>query len=247
MPLPTPKGSESKDEFISRCVVDLENKGEGSSNDQRVAICISQWEEQMNLPIFSLQINEEIDNETGVSTVSIVREPAIELPAQFLNKDDKEKKIDFEVENEEERIITGPIILADKPIYRNNENFGEHYIVFDKDTIKKIMQKFFRKGYQSSTNLEHNELLRMEGITMYESYQVDRKKGIMPPTGYEEVENGSWFGIFKVFNEEVWDLVKKGDFTGFSIEVIPSHYESIEMKEEKLMKEINELLNNINL
>ena len=44
MPLPTPKDGESKNDFIGRCVSTLHNKDEFDSNDQRVAVCYSQWE-----------------------------------------------------------------------------------------------------------------------------------------------------------------------------------------------------------
>ncbi len=41
----------------------------------------------------------------------------------------------FEIQDEEERIISGALMLADTPIYRNDAN-GEYYVVFTKDTIK---------------------------------------------------------------------------------------------------------------
>jgi hypothetical protein len=43
MPLPTPNKGESQDDFISRCAgSDVMNK-EFPDNDQRVAVCYSQW------------------------------------------------------------------------------------------------------------------------------------------------------------------------------------------------------------
>jgi len=44
-PLPTPNEDETEDDFISRCVSALNDAGEGEDNDQRVAMCYSQWEE----------------------------------------------------------------------------------------------------------------------------------------------------------------------------------------------------------
>lgn len=51
---------------------------------------------------------------------------------------------------------------------------------------------------------------------MFESYIIDKARGINPPIGYEDVTDGSWFGSFKVENEEVWENRKA--FTGFSVE-----------------------------
>lgn len=44
MPIPTPKPTEEKNEFLTRCVHDHTMVTEYSNPMQRVAICISQWE-----------------------------------------------------------------------------------------------------------------------------------------------------------------------------------------------------------
>jgi len=44
MPLPKPNGSESRDDFVSRCVGDDKVSTEFPDVDQRVAVCISQYE-----------------------------------------------------------------------------------------------------------------------------------------------------------------------------------------------------------
>ena len=38
-----PKAGEKQQEFVSRCIADLTNKGEGKDKDQRAAICYSSW------------------------------------------------------------------------------------------------------------------------------------------------------------------------------------------------------------
>ena len=123
----------------------------------------------------------------------------------------------FAIQSEEERIISGPLMLADTPIYRNDDN-GEYYVVFTKDTIKKIAQRFFKKGYQSNVNLMHDQGNLTEGMTMFESWIKDDKRGIKAMKGFEDVPDGSWFGSFKVDNDEVWQMVKDGKVRGFSVE-----------------------------
>ena len=44
MPLPSPNDKEKRSDFISRCVTDLSGKEEFEGNEQRVAVCISQFE-----------------------------------------------------------------------------------------------------------------------------------------------------------------------------------------------------------
>ena len=146
----------------------------------------------------------------------------------------------FAIQDEEERIITGALMLADTPIYRNDGN-GEYYVVFTKDTIKKIAQKYFKKGYQNNVNLQHDSGQVKEGITMFESWIVDEKRGVKPMKGFEDVKDGSWFGSFKVENDDVWQMIKEGKVKGFSVEGI-FNYIKDKTKEEKMMEDIIEIL-----
>jgi hypothetical protein len=149
----------------------------------------------------------------------------------------------FAIQDEEERIITGALMLADTPIYRNDGN-GEYYVVFSKDTIKKIAQKYFKKGYQNNVNLMHDSGQVMDGVTMFESWIVDEKRGVKPMKGFEDVNDGSWFGSFKVENDDVWNMVKDGKIRGFSVEGI-FNYSKPMSKEEKMMEDIISILKQI--
>lgn len=44
MPLPSPKPTEDRSEFISRCVRDKVTKSEFPDMRQRVAVCVQQYE-----------------------------------------------------------------------------------------------------------------------------------------------------------------------------------------------------------
>lgn len=147
----------------------------------------------------------------------------------------------FQVVNEEERIISGPLMLADMLIYRNNEQFGEHYVKFSADTIKAIAIKFSKKKYMSNVNLMHDKNKVVDGVTMFESFIVDKKRGIMPMAGFEDVADGSWFGSFYVENPKVWDKIKSGELKGFSVEGI-FDYESTLTPEEDALNKIAKLL-----
>jgi hypothetical protein len=43
MPLPTPKPTENQKDFIQRCVTDSTMKAEYPREDQRLAVCYTQW------------------------------------------------------------------------------------------------------------------------------------------------------------------------------------------------------------
>ena len=149
---------------------------------------------------------------------------------------------------EDEQIITGALMLADKPIYRNDEN-GEYYVVFGKDTIKKIAQKFFTKGYQSNVNLMHDSGQRLDGLTMFESWITDEKRGVKAMKGFEDVPEGSWFGSFKVNNPDVWQMVKEGKVKGFSVEGLfqmkPTEKQDINKVAENMWSQIQDILSQV--
>lgn len=46
MPLPTPTTEESKNEFVARCMSDAKMQGEYPDAQQRIAVCIVQYEQK---------------------------------------------------------------------------------------------------------------------------------------------------------------------------------------------------------
>ena len=194
-----------------------------------------------DLPIFSLEIVEDVNSDTEVDFVALVDRPAIEKSFLMFKEG---RKVQFNIENEEEHIISGALMLADTPIYRNDAH-GEYYVVFSKDTIKQIAQKFFKKGYQQNVNLMHDSGKTLEGLTMFESWITDEKRGIKAMKGFEDVPDGSWFGSFKVENEEVWQMIKDGQVKGFSVEGIFNYRKSSIQNAESMYSQIIDILSQV--
>jgi hypothetical protein len=196
----------------------------------------------MKLPIYQLEISDDLNDDVEVDFVALVDRPAIEKDFLMF----KEAKANFVIQSEDRRIVSGALMLADTPIYRNDQN-GEYYVTFTKDTIEKIAQKFFKKGYQSNVNLMHDEALAVEGVTMYESFIVDSSRGVMAMKGFEDAPEGSWFGSFKVENESVWNKIKSGEFKGFSVEGIFNYKKEKQPMsvEESLWSEICSILEQV--
>lgn len=209
-----PQAGESEDEFIGRCVKYVMN--EGTDQEQALAICYSKWKERL-----AADTNpSKVDNQ---------------------ETDSKKEAHRFEIVNEEKRIISGPLMIADELIYRNNDKFGEHYVKFTAETIKQIAIKFAKRKYQDNVNLMHDPAQRVEDVTMFESWIVDKQRGILPMQGFEDVADGSWFGSFYVENDEVWSRVKAGEFRGFSVEGL-FDYTPPKTYEEEMLQRIKELL-----
>jgi hypothetical protein len=128
------------------------------------------------------------------------------------------KRVAFAIQSEDKHIISGPLMLADALIYRNNSKFGEHYVKFSAETIKEITIKFAKKGYQQNVNLMHDSNMKLDGLVMFESFIVDKSRGILPMAGFEDAKDGSWFGSFYVENPTAWQLIKEDKVKGFSVE-----------------------------
>ena len=97
--------------------------------------------------------------------------------------------------DEEKRIISGPLMVADLPIYRNDPEDGEYYGVFTTEDIYNLRNKFAKNKFTSAVNAMHETPI--EGVYMIESFLIDTKRGITSPKGFKLPE-GSWFGSYKV-------------------------------------------------
>jgi len=150
----------------------------------------------------------------------------------------------FAIQSESEHIITGPLMIPQQLIYRKSERFGEHYVKFSVDTIKQIAIKFSKKGYQKNVNLMHEADMQVEGLTMFESFISDTKRGIKPMEAFKDLPDGTWFGSFYVENPKVWELIKKGEVKGFSVEGM-FDYEQPTSNAEAMLAKLSEILNNI--
>jgi soluble P-type ATPase len=147
--------------------------------------------------------------------------------------------------NDEKMELFGAAMLANMPIYRNDQQLGEYYVVFDKDTIYTIAQKFFEKGFYQNFNLMHDPSQKTSGVFVFQSYIVDSAEGRMPPKGFEDAKDGSWFIGVKVNNPEVWAKVKSGEIKGFSVEGV-FEYKKKGLTAEQIYNEIGKLLGGLN-
>lgn len=186
-----------------------------------------------NLPVYELTV-DEVDE--GVNFVALVDVPAIERPFMAFAKAPSiefkkavQAKYKFS-ETGERRVLTGPLMIPDTPIFRSDSK-GEYYVIFSKETIRKIVQKYFKQGNQHNVNANHSH--ELDGVFMFESYLTDASRGILPPMGYEGTPDGSWFGSFKVENDEIW--ANREAFKGFSVEGLFGIKEEVD---ESMMKEI---------
>lgn len=192
------------------------------------------------LPVFKLYISDNEDDDGEVNFVSLVDKPAIQRDFQVFADTQR-----FAIQDEEEHIVTGPAMIPDAPIYRNDDN-GQYYVVFEPNTIKKIAYRFFKKGYQANINMMHEQGSIATNSVFYESWVVDREKGKQPLAAFKDLPDGTWFLTAKINDPAVWAKVKSGEYRGFSVEGLFDYKRVAEVnEEEELLKAIGKIISKI--
>ena len=164
------------------------------------------------LPVYEALISSEDD---GIITISLVDEPAVESDFVCFAKD--AGKQSFALSDASEHLITGCLMKAETPIYRNDNGF-QYYIVFSKKTIQTMARKMLSDGTFKNIDTQHNgELLPQGALTLMEVYIKDSTKGIDP--NFVDIPDGSLMTTFKIEDESIWQECLNGDFlNGFSLE-----------------------------
>lgn len=162
-----------------------------------------------NIPVLKIKVNED---DTGIQQISFVEDPAMMEEWKLFNKTEQKFKMD-----DEEHIIYYPVIVADTPIYRNTP--FEHFVIFTKDEIKTIRDRFFKTNKHHAFNEDHGPV-KIDGAYIVESWTKidDNDKSVS--MGYK-VPNDSWFVGIKVDDIDYWEnKVKEGKFSGLSMEAL---------------------------
>jgi hypothetical protein len=161
--------------------------------------------------IVELIIDEEAEL-YGIDAISLVDRPAIELDFIAL----KEQRVQFAEVDADKRVLIGPALVPDKPIFRKNGE-DEFYVYFSKNTVRKASELYLKHGNQAKHTLEHEH--QIHGLTVVESWIVENKEQDKSHLYDLDVPVGTWMVAVKVDNEAIWqEWGKEGKVKGFSIE-----------------------------
>lgn len=147
--------------------------------------------------------------------IALVDEPAIESNFMAFNK---QNHFQFKEVDKSERKLMGYFMIADLEILRIDQKRGAYKVVFDKKSIDKIVENFSFNGLNRNMNEMHQTGKLSEGVYVLNQWQIDSAKGIKAPDGFKTEADGSWFGVVKCNNEEIYQKALNGTFNGFSIE-----------------------------
>lgn len=157
------------------------------------------------------KIDETKDIEMVVN--SFVSEPATEKEWLFFNR--KKQVLNFY--DDEQQIVTSVVMLANTPIYRNDDGY-EYKLVFTPEAIRKMAFDYFSKNNFNKISIEHNGEVLEGSAILLESYFVDNVKSV--PQKFGKIPEGSWIMSYKVVDKELWQAIKEKKLRGFSVEVV---------------------------
>lgn len=189
-----------------------------------------------SLPIYQALIEDDFD---GITAISLVDEGAVEVDFQMF---DKQKSLQqFAIQDEEEHLLLGCVMRCDFNIYRNNGGF-EYFIRYDRKTIEKMASKMLKDHTFTQVDLDHDGNMLPQGmVELRELFIKDSEKGIVP-AGFDNVNDGSLFAVYKINNDELWDMCKQGIFNSFSLE---GYFQTIEVKANKQQDKKISIMNKI--
>jgi hypothetical protein len=163
------------------------------------------------LPVY--QIVVEDGDDTGISLISLVQDPAIVMKGMAFNN----KEVMSFKEVGDKQVIVGPALIPDMKIYREDEKYGQYYVTFTKETIAKMVEKFNKFGSNRKINIDHSNqmvdaFIMEDWIVEDTVYDKSRKYGI-------EVPIGTYMIMVKIEDTKFWlEEVKGNEKFGFSIE-----------------------------
>ncbi len=195
---------------------------------------------------------DETEEVHGIQAISLVANPAIERGWVALSKD---RFLSLAKVNDEKRTLVGVALIPEKEIPRYDQDANEEYLVFfSKETIEKAQELFMNSLKNNKATVEHEK--DVDGVSVIETWIKEDKNDKSNLYGFNDVPIGSWLVKMKVYNDEVWQQVKKGDLKGFSIEgyfvdkaiemqkndILDLAEECIECEQKEVLQEIKELL-----
>ena len=196
-----------------------------------------------NLPTYSALISDESE---GVFVISLVDAPATETNWMCFKE---QENVKFSIVNEDEHILAGVVMVADKPIYRIAPDGTEFYIVFSKDVIKRMAEKMLDDNTFNNIDIQHDgNIIPRDKVKLVELFIADEAKGIKP--NYLDVPDGSLLANYKIYDEQLWQMAKNGALNGFSLEGVFSTIRYEQNKNSKnnkhtKMSKIKEMLKSI--
>jgi hypothetical protein len=174
------------------------------------------------------------DEEDGVFANSFVAAGAIERDFVYFSNE-----VLFAEVSDEKMLVAGPLLIPNKKILRLTEDGERYHVYFSENTIENVARKFMKNGFGNQVTLEHGS--KTSGVYLTESWIIEQPLKDKSNLYGFTLPKGTWFGVYKVDNQQVWEKVKDGTFNGYSIEGLFEHRKSdLKLSLEKAVDELTE-------
>jgi len=118
----------------------------------------------------------------------------------------------------EKRRLIGALMEPNKLIKRyDEENDEEYFVYFSEETIAQLAEKFMKDGKIHATNIEHDGI-PLDGVSLIETWVVEEPEHDKTNLYNQQYTKGTWVGMYKIDNEDVWKKIKNKEIKGFSVE-----------------------------
>jgi hypothetical protein len=172
------------------------------------------------------------NQEEAVYAISLVDVPAIEQNFMFFSKEEVPILLKFD---EEKQIITGPVLIPGKKMFRTAESLNqkEGAFVFASDaTVIRCAQMFLSNLKNNNVTLMHE--VPTSGARLIESWIVtDPEHDKSTALGFKDIVKNTWFASYHIDDPKVWQLIKSKKLQGFSIESVFSLGKPTEMPDDE--------------
>jgi len=118
--------------------------------------------------------------------------------------------------DEEQRVVTGPLMIPNKMILRRDDMGNPYYIFFTKATIRKMMEKFLKLNKHNNTDVQHDNKVTTKNTLLESWISEDKMYDKAYKLGFA-LPMGTWYVSYKINDDKTWEKVKSGDLKGFSL------------------------------
>lgn len=183
------------------------------------------------------------ENGEWLEKISLVELPAIESNFLCFSKEDTFK---FALEDEQ-RIITGPVMIPEKRMLRIDEYGNEYYVYFSAETIKQAAYRWLQENMNHQFNLEHSK--NTNKVDVIESWVINDQHNDKANSLGFSLPKGTWMMSCKVNDEDLWRSIKEGEYNGFSVEGMFRYedetFNKVLTDDEKIIREAEEFLSSM--
>ena len=176
----------------------------------------------MNTNIYQVVFNPK-NRKNKMGKIALVKDPAIQTMFIKLSEEDEPIKL---ILNNDKMIVTGPVLIPDQKIWRNQVN---GYITFDVETISLLQSQYSLNNDLTALDIEHTT--EDAGGYVIETW-ISGKNDKSQDLGYD-LPIGTWFMSTQITDPILWDKIKNNEINGYSIEAIADLIE-IKMKKQTI-------------